>query len=64
VTWLELAIDEQHVLGSQNENRLTYCSSFIPDHYDRFCSRLYSESCWNTGNAKGGDICPNPQELA
>ena len=56
VTWLELAIDEQYALGAQNENRLTYCGSFIPDHCDRFYGRLYSGSCWNIGNAKGGDI--------
>jgi len=64
VTWLELAIDERHALGSQNENRLTYCSSFTPDYCDWSCSRFYSEDCWKTGDAKGGDICPNPQEPA
>jgi hypothetical protein len=62
VTWLELAIDEQDAPGSQNENRLTYCSGFISDHRDQSHSRLYPGSCWSSGNAKGGDICPNPQE--
>lgn len=51
VTWLELAIDEQDAPGSQDENRLTYCSSFISDRCDRSRGRLYLGSCWSSGNA-------------
>lgn len=64
VTCLEFAIDEQDAPGSQDENRLTYCSSFTSDRCGRSHSRLCLGSCWSSGNAKGGDICPNRQEPA